>query len=751
MNWSGRPYHFTGVVIVCGALLVASRSFEGSALGQERATTKSQAIEHIERLKGEVRLDGEHPDEPVWMVDLSRGELDDDVLELLKLFPKLEVLHLQDLPVTDNHLVAIGRLKSLHELSLDGTRITDAGLKSLRTLTDLEKLSISRTEVTNAGLIHLAPLRKLKDLTYFETAVTDEGVKDVFAGRIKVFAGDNGVSERSDPSRLPRPEPIAEVQEEHLTSDPAVELAEQFHAQGVAILRGGGRDRSNRRQAVDLLEVAVANDLSCVDCRIDLADAYASSGNPLAIVLACELYDEVLTDLPNDESILVRLVDAYLALNNVAAARDVLRSRSEDSATTPVQMALITLTSRDYEAGIKALRQIKHPLGRSLADVVTELRPVDRSQPPLRAPTPAQRAPQEQTPDLWQRLVTTHEHLEKVTSLVSAATGGLLDDRQKLMELTDELNRCLESSELSEPQVRFYAAKLSLGIGGQILSDELAFLRSDDFRRESVDGDWSQLQRWQALATVGFWKAIHDATQDIASSDRPHAEECLEKVLEKLVTDQPAEQQLLADQIGALAHQLENARSTPTEAATRNALRELHGHVQRRERQQQDQRIALTFLLRSVSASHRNESDIGGSQMLSMFKMEPLTGSAHPGGLVWLDRADDLGLWLRSGSLANTRRGPRTRLAKESTPRQFPKSNVLLAVASKFVESQGQPGRDVAFAERIQQIRDEVALQQVAGATDDDLGDWLLGELRKVVIDYERRESLAEPGTGPGS
>lgn len=751
MNWSGRPYHFTGVVIVCGALLVASRSFEGIALGQERATTKSQAIEHIERLKGEVRLDGEHPDEPVWMVDLSRGELDDDVLELLKLFPKLEVLHLQDLPVTDNHLVAIGRLKSLHELSLDGTRITDAGLKSLRTLTDLEKLSISRTEVTNAGLIHLAPLRKLKDLTYFETAVTDEGVKDVFAGRMKVFAGDNGVSERSDPSRLPRPEPIAEVQEEHLTGDPAVELAEQFHAQGVAILRGGGRDRSNRRQAVDLLEVAVANDLSCVDCRIDLADAYASSGNPLAIALACELYDEVLIDLPNDESILARLVDAYLALNNVGAARDVLRNRSEDSPTTPVQMALITIASRDYEAGIKALRQIKHPLGRSLADVVTQLRPVDRIQPPLRTPTPVQRAPQEQTPDLWHRLQTTHEHLEKVTSIVSAATGGLNDDRQQLMELIDELDHCLESSELSEQQVRFYAAKLSLGIGGQILSDELAFLRSDDFRRESVDGDWSQLQRWQALATIGFWKAIHDTTQDIASSDRPHAEECLEKVLEKLVTDQPAEQQLLADQIGALAHQLENARSTPTEAATRNALREIHGHVQRRERQQQDQRIALTFLLRSVSASHRNESDIGGSQMLTMFKMEPLTGSAHPGGLVWLDRADDLGLWLRSGSLANTRRGPRTRLAKESTPRQFPKSNVLLAVASKFVESQGQPGRDVAFAERIQQIRDEVALQQVAGATDDDLGDWLLGELRKVVIDYERRESLAEPGTGPGS
>jgi hypothetical protein len=57
----------------------------------------------------------------------------------------------------------------------------------------------------------------------------------------------------------------------------------------------------------------------------------------------------------------------------------------------------------------------------------------------------------------------------------------------------------------------------------------------------------------------------------------------------------------------------------------------------------------------------------------------------------------------------------------------------------------------VALAEWIQRIRNEAALQQVAGATDDDLGDWLLGELRKILIDYERRESLAEPGTGPGS
>ena len=749
MNWSGRPYNVAGIVLVCGALLVASHSFEGiaPAAGQERAQTKAQAIEHIERLKGEVRLDGEHPDEPVWMVDLSRGELDDDVLELLKLFPKLEVLHLQDLPVTDNHLVAIGRLKSLHELSLDGTRITDAGLKSLRTLTELEKLSISRTEVTNAGLIHLAPLRKLKDLTTFETAVTDQAVENQFAGRVKVFAGDNGGSERSDPSRLPRPEPIAEVQEEHLTGDPAEELAEQFHAQGVAILRGG-RDRSNRRQAVDLLEVAVANDLSCVDCRINLADAYASSGNPLAMALAIELYDEALTDLPNDESILARLVDAYLGLNNFAAARDVLRRRSDDSATTAVQLALITIASRDYDAGIKALRQIKHPLGRSLADVVMQLRPVNRGEPPLRATTPAQRTPQESSPDLWQRLVTTHEHLEKVTSIVSAATGGLNDDRQKLIELIDELNHCLDVSELSEQQVRFYAAKLSLGVGGQILSDELALLRSDDFRRESVDGDWSQLQRWQALATVGFWKAIHDATQDIASSDRLHAEECLGNVLEKLVTDQPAERQMLADQIGALAHQLENARSTPTEAATRNALRELHGHVERREWQQQDQRIVLTFLLRSVSGNHRSESNIGGSQMLSMFKMTPLTGSAHPGGLVWLDRADALDLWLRSAALGASRHSSRTRIAKESAARQFPKSNVLLAVASKFAES--QPGRDVALANRIQQIRNEVALQQVSGAMDDDLADGMLGELRKVVVENERREPLTDGGNSPG-
>ncbi|MBS0202032.1 MAG: hypothetical protein JSS49_03970 [Planctomycetes bacterium] len=737
--------------LVCAVFVAAWQAPARKATARDlEQPTKAQVIEHIEGLKGEVRIDGEHPDEPVWMVDLSPGELDGEVLELLKLLPKLEVLNLNDLPITDDHLLIVGRLKSLRELSLNGTQITDAGLKSLGALTGLESLSVCRTRLTNAGLKHLAPLRRLKDLNFFDTAVTNQAVTEQFAGRVKVFASEPSGIVPGDPSKLPRPEPLVEVEEEHLMGDRPEELAEYCHARGVAVFLTSRGNPLNLDRAYDLLEVAVANDPSNVDYKIDLADACALSGNPFAVALACELYEEVLTDLPDDETILARLVDAYISLNNYGAARDVVTRRTSDSLTTPFQMALIAIASNDYDSADNAQRALHQPLASSYAAVLSQLKSASRDET-ANLPDNSRRQPEKTPYDPWMRLVATQQHVEKITAGVVATFRDSSDDGRPPGDTIRELIRCLALVDLTEQQVRHDAPKLSLGIDSQMLNDEISLLRSE--APDSLEGGFSRVQSWQSIATLCFWRAIQDAIQDLDSCDSLQAAQCVSDVMDRMLADHSSEQQLLADQIGALAHRVETAHSTPAEAGAQSALRDFQGYVQRRERQLHELRVVLAFLLRSVSTTHRSESYIGGSQMLVMFKMEPLTGFIRPGGPVWQDRVVALDLWLRSEDLAASLHKSISPAAKRPSTRYSPRTHALLALAEVLVADQRrQPVDATVSAEWLSDIRSEVKLQLAMGASDATVCEWVVGKLRESarrLIDQDGNTTRIL--SGPGS
>lgn len=100
---------------------------------------------------------------------------DRDVLALAKL-QDLHDLYLIDTPITNEALKTIGRLKSLRFLNLNRCRVSDDGLRFLRGLRQLEGIVLEGTAITDARLHHLQAMPALDDIHLGDTAVSDEAV-----------------------------------------------------------------------------------------------------------------------------------------------------------------------------------------------------------------------------------------------------------------------------------------------------------------------------------------------------------------------------------------------------------------------------------------------------------------------------------------------------------------------------------------------------------------------------------------------
>ena len=101
--------------------------------GSQSATlTQEQAIAAIEEWGGKVTIDEKSPDKPVISVDLSRTEVTDDELKLLKGLTKLQTLILNDTNVTDKGLEHLEGLTNLDWIQV-GPNITNEGVGKLQT------------------------------------------------------------------------------------------------------------------------------------------------------------------------------------------------------------------------------------------------------------------------------------------------------------------------------------------------------------------------------------------------------------------------------------------------------------------------------------------------------------------------------------------------------------------------------------------------------------------------------------------
>lgn len=111
-------------------------------------------------------------------VDLSRKkDLDRSTLNMLKSIGKQTIgLHLESSNIQDKDLGILKRFPHLQKLYLQQTSITDEGIKHLKDLQYLNYLNIYGTAVTDKSFEIFNQLSRLKDLYLWQTEVTDAGV-----------------------------------------------------------------------------------------------------------------------------------------------------------------------------------------------------------------------------------------------------------------------------------------------------------------------------------------------------------------------------------------------------------------------------------------------------------------------------------------------------------------------------------------------------------------------------------------------
>lgn len=98
--------------------------------------------------------------------------------ELASLGPdSVQALVLEEIPVDDGMLEAVGSLEGLLALDLDRTEITDAGLVHLTGLSKLRKLSLNHTSVTDRGVSQLASLPALEHIEVAGTNLFGEAFR----------------------------------------------------------------------------------------------------------------------------------------------------------------------------------------------------------------------------------------------------------------------------------------------------------------------------------------------------------------------------------------------------------------------------------------------------------------------------------------------------------------------------------------------------------------------------------------------
>lgn len=286
----------------------------GWALAQEHLTSsdppleKDAAIARIEQLKGSVGIDGDAPDQPVWMVDFSEVPVNAEVLQLLKAFPRLETLTLDRTTLDDKLLREVGELRTLLELSLVDTLITDEGVKHLAKLDNLERINLSGTHVSNEGLQHLVPLLKLTDIQYEGSRITALGIDLLVDGQHRY---------------KPVAEELQTAAELQVKPDPA----RRFNDIGRLLLLGGDRRREAIESGVEYLERAVIAAPDDDEYKLDLADAYVLLNNDLTIAAAIDLYEDVLNRRPDDEQLQGQMAKAYISLGNPEQAQEIIERR----------------------------------------------------------------------------------------------------------------------------------------------------------------------------------------------------------------------------------------------------------------------------------------------------------------------------------------------------------------------------------------------------------------------------------------
>jgi Leucine-rich repeat (LRR) protein len=161
-----RSAIFDGTAITDRGLahLRGVKNLEGLGLAATRITDEGlKALAGLQRLRGlDVRLTRVTAKGlrhlkglPIDNLVISQSQVRPTDLEVLKDFPRLRMLSVELLSLSDAAIPLLTELKGLESLSLQGNRITDDGLQQLAALKGLKALSVLWNPVTDAGLERL--------------------------------------------------------------------------------------------------------------------------------------------------------------------------------------------------------------------------------------------------------------------------------------------------------------------------------------------------------------------------------------------------------------------------------------------------------------------------------------------------------------------------------------------------------------------------------------------------------------------
>ena len=134
---------------------------------RDSAITNKGLIEHITKF------------ENLTSMDLGETQISDEALIAIGKLSKLEDLNLLRTKVTSAGVAELGRLK-LKRLNLDDiASIGDSVVQHVAKIPSLEFLHLGKTAITDSGLQGLAPLANLKDLILNDTAITDAAINQL--------------------------------------------------------------------------------------------------------------------------------------------------------------------------------------------------------------------------------------------------------------------------------------------------------------------------------------------------------------------------------------------------------------------------------------------------------------------------------------------------------------------------------------------------------------------------------------------
>jgi hypothetical protein len=97
-------------------------------LGVDVSDTRWESLSRIKRLKGLTIHGG--------------GSTDSGVAQFAESKAPLDGMSLEDVPIGDKAVAALGRLTTLRDIRLPGTNVSDAGLAGLKNLEQLEILHL---------------------------------------------------------------------------------------------------------------------------------------------------------------------------------------------------------------------------------------------------------------------------------------------------------------------------------------------------------------------------------------------------------------------------------------------------------------------------------------------------------------------------------------------------------------------------------------------------------------------------------